>query len=246
MKVIRAIAGIIIAAATAAVLAATLARDEPGASTASFGLSDCEFIHDGAVAQPANTWTALALVATAIWVAATTDRRDMGRDLVLAAAITFAGLSSFVAHATTSGIGGRLDAAAAAMVLITVAAAAVRSWPAVAWSAAASSLAAVAWWAPGALEAVGLVTAGLAAAAIGFTHRPTGRSGTKALATAVSGIAGLITWWLGRSGAPLCDPDGPLQAHGAWHVLAAATLVLLVHYLRSSDPSQHDAPSTLP
>lgn len=34
----------------------------------------------------------------------------------------------------------------------------------------------------------------------------------------------LAAYAAGRTGSPLCDPDSPLQAHGAWHVLIAASL----------------------
>jgi hypothetical protein len=44
------------------------------------------------------------------------------------------------------------------------------------------------------------------------------RAGVAALA------AGAACWWLGRSGGPLCDPDGILQGHAVWHLLGAAAL----------------------
>lgn len=36
----------------------------------------------------------------------------------------------------------------------------------------------------------------------------------------------LLAYALGRTGSPLCDPDGLLQIHGLWHVLSAAALSL--------------------
>jgi hypothetical protein len=31
----------------------------------------------------------------------------------------------------------------------------------------------------------------------------------------------LVAYAFGRTGGPLCDPDGPFQLHGLWHVLSA-------------------------
>ena len=36
--------------------------------------------------------------------------------------------------------------------------------------------------------------------------------------------AALLAYAGGRTGSPLCDPESPLQLHGAWHALAAAAL----------------------
>lgn len=43
---------------------------------------------------------------------------------------------------------------------------------------------------------------------------------TYALVIGVTAVAA-ATWLLGRTGSPACDPDGPLQLHGLWHVLSA-------------------------
>jgi hypothetical protein len=40
-------------------------------------------------------------------------------------------------------------------------------------------------------------------------------------------------WVLGRTGAPLCDPDTLWQPHGAWHLLSAGALVLIHLHLRA-------------
>jgi hypothetical protein len=44
---------------------------------------------------------------------------------------------------------------------------------------------------------------------------------TYAFMVAVAAVAA-ATWLLGRTGSPACDPDGPLQLHGLWHLLSAA------------------------
>ncbi len=43
---------------------------------------------------------------------------------------------------------------------------------------------------------------------------------------AVCAAAGALTWALGRTGSPLCDPDGVIQLHALWHLFAAAALGL--------------------
>jgi hypothetical protein len=42
-------------------------------------------------------------------------------------------------------------------------------------------------------------------------------------AVATFGIAGVF-FILGRTSSPLCDPDSPVQLHGAWHLLVALSL----------------------
>jgi hypothetical protein len=49
------------------------------------------------------------------------------------------------------------------------------------------------------------------------------------LATTV--VAALCAYAGGRTGAPTCDPDSPLQLHGAWHVLSAAGFVTVADIL---------------
>ena len=43
------------------------------------------------------------------------------------------------------------------------------------------------------------------------------------VAVAFFGIAAVL-FALGRTSSPLCDPDSPVQLHGAWHVLVALSL----------------------
>jgi hypothetical protein len=43
------------------------------------------------------------------------------------------------------------------------------------------------------------------------------------LAVASFGVAALF-FALGRTSSPLCDPDSPVQLHGAWHMLVALSL----------------------
>lgn len=47
---------------------------------------------------------------------------------------------------------------------------------------------------------------------------------------AVSALAG-AAYVAGRTGSPTCDPDSPIQLHGAWHVLSATAFVLVADVL---------------
>jgi hypothetical protein len=44
-------------------------------------------------------------------------------------------------------------------------------------------------------------------------------------------VAALTSYAGGRTGAPTCDPDSPLQLHGAWHLLSAAGFVTVADIL---------------
>lgn len=49
-----------------------------------------------------------------------------------------------------------------------------------------------------------------------------GWSGRRGAALAGTTVAAALAYAGGRTSAPTCDPDSPLQLHGLWHVLAAA------------------------
>jgi hypothetical protein len=53
------------------------------------------------------------------------------------------------------------------------------------------------------------------------------RGGTLAGTALAAGLA----YAGGRTGAPTCDPDSPIQLHGAWHVLAAVGFVTVADIL---------------
>jgi hypothetical protein len=44
---------------------------------------------------------------------------------------------------------------------------------------------------------------------------------------AVTMVAGFSAYAAGRTGAPTCDPDSPVQFHGGWHMLSAASFVTI-------------------
>ena len=158
------------------------------------GAGDCERLHDGLVAQPVNTASALAYVAVGAWLAGRGLRagpgalRDPGRRRTVAfgLAVAAAGVGSVDYHGPGSPAARFLhDGGLYAVV--------------------------------GFVAFHELVGRGRRAA-----WTPPRRVAYRlALAATAAGAAG---WWLGRTGGPLCDPDSLLQGHAAWHLLTAAAL----------------------
>jgi hypothetical protein len=68
------------------------------------GAGDCERLHDGLIAQPVNTASALAYVAVGAWLAGRGLRADPGRGplLVFGLAVGLAGIGSVDYHGTGS------------------------------------------------------------------------------------------------------------------------------------------------
>jgi hypothetical protein len=172
------------------------------------GAGDCERLHDGLVAQPVNTASALAYVAVGAWL--------IGRGLRPGAGPGRAG---------PEGSGEPRRGASVGRVGFGVA-------------VAAAGIGSVDYHGPGSPAArllhdgglyavVGLVAVAEVARLVGRrrdrTGRPPPRPAAYRLALAAA-AAGAVCWWLGRTASPLCHPDSPLQAHAAWHLLGAVAL----------------------
>jgi hypothetical protein len=212
------------------------------------GAGDCERLHDGLIAQPVNTASALAYLLAAAWLARQGARRDAvarREALAFGLAVAAAGVGSVDFHGPQSPAARWLHDAglAAAVSFVAVhdlARLAGARRPAVpAWAANAGAgglLLAVAPTAGGALAgALGLlVAAGEVALArrepggargVTVARRDPGGADAAAYRAGVAALAaGAACWWLGRTGGPLCDPDSPLQGHAAWHLLTAFAL----------------------
>jgi hypothetical protein len=158
------------------------------------GAGDCERLHDGLIAQPVNTASALAYVAVGVWVAGRglragpDGRADPGRRRTVAfgLAVTLAGVGSVDYHGPGSPAARLLhDGGLYAVVGL------------VAWRELVRRGGRIAW--------------------------PPGRRRAYRLALAAT-AAGAACWWLGRTTSPWCDPGSLLQGHAAWHALGAAAL----------------------
>ena len=62
------------------------------------GAGDCERLHDGLIAQPVNTVSALAYVAVGAWLAGRGRRRDQGVMVAFGLAVAAAGVGSVDYH----------------------------------------------------------------------------------------------------------------------------------------------------
>jgi hypothetical protein len=62
------------------------------------GAGDCERLHDGLIAQPVNTASALAYVAVGAWLAGRGRRRDQGGMMAFGLAVAAAGIGSVDYH----------------------------------------------------------------------------------------------------------------------------------------------------
>jgi hypothetical protein len=158
------------------------------------GAGDCERLRDGLVAQPVNTASALAFVAVGAWL--------VGRGL-------------------RAGAGGPPGQARRGTVAFGLA-------------VAAAGVGSVDYHGPGSPAAhllhdgglyavVGFVAVAEVARRVRRVRLPPSRRVAYRVAVAAA-AAGAVCWWLGRTTSPWCDPDGLLQGHAAWHLLAAAAL----------------------
>jgi hypothetical protein len=165
------------------------------------GAGDCERLHDGLIAQPVNTASALALVAVGAWLA--------GR-----------GLRAGARPATEGSGEPRRGASVGQLAFgVAVAAAGIGS---VDYHGPGSPAARLLH--DGSLYAVaGLVAWHEVARRVGRS-RPSPRGRVAYRAALAAAAAGAACWWAGRTASPWCDPDSLLQGHAAWHLLAAAAL----------------------
>jgi hypothetical protein len=160
------------------------------------GAGDCERLHDGLIAQPVNTASALAYVAAGAWLAGRGLRRDQGGMVAFGLAVAAAGIGSVDYHGPGS---------PAARLLHDGGLYAVAGF--VAWHEVARRVGRVRG------RGTGVPWAGLSR-----DRRGAYRVGLAATA------AGAACWWAGRTASPWCDPDSLLQGHAAWHLLTAAAL----------------------
>jgi hypothetical protein len=211
------------------------------ARVSTLGASDCERLRDGLLAQPVNALSSLAYLAAGGWVAWAARRAEPAcRRAAVAFGLTLAltGAGSADYHGPGSPAARWLHDLGIQAPLLFVAvrdlADAARIGPGGALGLQAAGVAAAGVTlalVPGSATALAVWLAGavLAGEAVMLPRRLRSRRGRRgawradALAGAALACAGLLHV-LGRSGGTLCDPDGVLQPHAAWHVLTAAAL----------------------
>jgi hypothetical protein len=218
------------------------------------GNSDCEHI-----GQPVNTLSSLAYVAVgALLLRRALTARESERPLLAVYAVIVAavGFGSIVFHGpmpSWARFAHDLSIAAVLAFVIGYDVAFTRRAAQRAGLAGGAALlgasAVVLWVSPDASNA--LISALVVAAVlseVAAARSPTGRAIARDLGRAPWGwVIGVVALGigaalnaLGRTDAPLCEPDSLAQLHGVWHVLTAA--VLWVYGTAVLEPREHARP----
>lgn len=202
--------------------------------------SDCEHIGQGLLAQPANTLSSLAYVLAGVLLLGRTIAGRPGvrvAPAVYAVTVIGVGIGSAAFHGPTPAWGRFAHDLSIAAVLafvvgydVALARGASANAGLVMSVGVAGTCAVVLAFSPdagNALDAV-LVT-GAIAAEVGASRSAAGRATPDGrlwvLIVGVVAIGALLNA-LGRTDAPLCEPDSPVQLHALWHVLTAFVLWL--------------------
>jgi hypothetical protein len=209
------------------------------------GISDCEHIGQGLLAQPVNTLTSLAYVAVGavlVWralMARSTSRIVLS---VYAATVVAVGLGSVAFHGPMPSWGRVVHDASIASVLAFVIAydvalvrGASRRAGLIGFGALLGACTVLLSTWPDistALDSVLVVGAAVAEITVGRERRRLAATGGLVRDPAVWMLGafvlavGAVLNALGRTDAPLCEPDSLAQLHGVWHTLTAVVLWL--------------------
>jgi len=204
------------------------------------GGSDCEHIGQGLLAQPANTLSSFAYVvagALLLWRAFARRSPPHVATLVYAVTVLGVGVGSVAFHGPMPAWGRFAHDFSIAAVLafvigydVALARGATVGRGLVIFSVVGAVCAVVlAGWPDAANGLDALLVAGAVAAELAATRSPTGRAAGNArvwiLAAGVLTIGAVVNA-LGRTDAPLCDANSPVQLHAVWHVATAFVLWL--------------------
>lgn len=208
----------------------------------------CEAFRDGVVRQPANTWSSLAYVLVALWVASRVRAaarsgspplsRTEGRLLV--ASLVAVGLGSAFYHASFTFVGQIFDVSGmyfvASFMLLHRALASGWKLPAgivPAFLALNAALMAAQVTSPGFRR---IMFGALIVAAIAFEWRMTQAGRVWLVRGAlILGLA-FVIWLLDRERI-LCDPSSLMQGHAMWHTLGAVAAVCLYRSYEAEAPA---------
>lgn len=204
------------------------------------GTSDCERIGDGLLGQPVNTFTNLAYIAVGAMLLRRALVSRSPALVVYATTVVAVGIGSAAFHGPMPSWGRFAhDFSIAAVLAFVIAYDVARVRGAGVQSAlagfavllgACAIVLATLPDASNALDAVLVVGAVIAEVAVARSPRRLASLRGLVRAPAVWILGGMVLAIgaalnaLGRTDAPLCDPDSLVQLHGAWHVLTAALL----------------------
>ena len=200
---------------------------------AGIGETDCEQLGDGLLAQPVNALTSTAYAAIGVAILALTRRlrERRGESILFGLLLIGVGVGSVLFHgpqpAGSKALHDLPIALAGLLMLLHDVAVLRPSERTLGRFAVVASVVAVAGLA---VPAIVPPVAALVLASVGVLEvvivrggrRPVRRPTERRLLAAMAALAvvGGASWVLGRSGAPLCDPDAVAQPHGLWHVLS--------------------------
>ena len=230
------------------------------------GHGDCEAIRDGWIAQPVNALTSLVFLVAGAWIAGRARKAPLERAELWAFGLAVASnaAGSFLFHGPRF-VGSRwihdLSALAVPAFVAVHDLGLVRGWPVpsrLRWFVIVLTGVGVMLVVPGSLMPLGFVAAAsagvgeLLAFRAGYRPRP-GRASGSQLAVWSVGLGTLtlagLSFLLGRSGSPLCEPESLLQLHGGWHALVAVASMawaLAAFELRGAPPEPARAGTIAP
>jgi hypothetical protein len=204
------------------------------------GESDCETIGDEFLAQPVNALSSFAYCIVGLWVIWRGFRGDAARRpylVVFGLVLVFTGLGSVAFHgpqwAGSKWLHDVPIAWIAVFIVVYDLAIAFRWSSRATWAGMAAGFAGVGLLLAVTPESTEVVTGSLAAGVLVGEFlvcrrrrdqlRPRGRTWRHAAYWAALALfaLGAAVNLLGRTDAPLCEPDSILQGHGLWHVLTA-------------------------
>ena len=204
------------------------------------GGSDCEHIGQGLLAQPANTLSSLAYVLAGLLVLGRAAGARPGARIapvVYAVTVIGVGVGSGAFHGPMPAwgrFGHDLSIAAVLAFVIGYDVALARGASAnaglVMFCGVTGACAVVLAISPDVSNALdALLVVGAVVAEIGASRSAAGRATADGrLWVLIVGVVtiGALLNALGRTDAPLCEPDSPVQLHALWHVLTAFVLWL--------------------
>lgn len=198
------------------------------------GESDCETIGPGILAQPINALSSLAFSVIGlviIWWASQVEGNERGVRIVFGILMVLTGAGSVMFHGPQgpgSLFGHDVTFLVTVWFVAIVNVSETLQWRRVtewgAFVAGALVLSVLLVVSPG-LTNVLMVATVIALVASDLTiHRRGTIRAWWYIASLVAIVAALVMFVLGRTGAPLCDPDSLFQGHGMWHLLGAVAL----------------------
>ena len=206
------------------------------------GESDCETIGEGFLAQPVNALSSAAYIVAGLWLiirAARNRDEETATQFVFGLALAGVGVGSIAFHGPMPP-GARLlhDLTIAAVVVLIGARnlGTLRAWAeSTVLTVFVLVTAAIALVMAVSIEAGGIVAGVIGIGAIGleiYLYRSGRRTMEKQrMVVWLLAIVGLVAIAgaanvLGKTDAPLCEPDSLLQGHALWHALTAAAFGL--------------------